>query len=102
MHTASEKSFYEIKEINQNGITFTNGEKIVFQSCFKQGSYGITFFAERDLFAQPPYFLFFTAERPTKILFNKKGIFSKSENRKQFRELQRMIIEFGYSSYDLG
>lgn len=102
MHTASEKSFYEIKEINQNGITFINGERIVFQACIRQGSNGKTCIAERDLFAQPPYFLFFTADRPTKILFNKKGIFSKSENRKHFRELQRMIIEFGYSSYDLG
>lgn len=35
MHTASEKSFYEIKEINQNGITFTNGEK---KSFFRRAS----------------------------------------------------------------
>ena len=102
MHTASEKSFSEIKKIDKNGITFTNGESIVFKACIKQDCNSKTCIAERDLFAQPPYFLFFTADRPTKILFNKKGIFSKSVNRKHFRELQSMIIEFGYSSYDLG
>ena len=96
-----ERSFSEIKQIDRHGITFISGEIIVFRECVKQRYNSETCVAERDLFDQPPYFLFFTPDKPTKVIFNKKGLCSKSRNRKDFRELQEKILEFGYSSYDL-
>lgn len=72
-----ERSFSEIKQIDRNGITFISGETIVFRECVKQRYNSETCVAERDLFAQPPYFLFFTPDKPTKVIFNKKGLCSK-------------------------
>ena len=96
-----EKSFFEIKDIDKNGITFINGEAIVFKDCVKQRYKSNICIAERNIFAKPPYFEFFTPDKPTKILFDKTGLFSKSINLKNFRKMQNLLIDFGYSSYDL-
>lgn len=96
-----EKRYLDIKDVDKTGITFKNGEKIIFKECIKQRYNSETCVAERDLFAKPPYFVFFTSGRYTKVIFNKKELFSKSNNRNDFRKLQMVIIEFGYSSYDL-
>ena len=96
-----EKRYLDIEDVDKTGITFKNGEKIIFKECIKQRYNSETCVAERDLFAKPPYFVFFTSGRYTKVIFNKKGFFSKSNNRNDFRKLQMVIIELGYSSYDL-
>lgn len=96
-----EKSFFEIKDIDSNGITFTDGKLIIFKECIKQRYSSETCVAERNILANPPYFEFFTPDIPTKIVFDKIGLFSNSKNLKDFRKLQNMIIDFGYSSYDL-
>ena len=96
-----EKSFSEIKDIDSNGITFIDGDIIVFKDCIKQRYNSETCVAERDILAKPPYFKFFTPDKPTKIIFDKTGLFPNFKNLKEFRKLQNMIINFGYSSYDL-
>jgi len=96
-----EKSFSEIKDIDSNGIIFTSGETIIFKDCIKQRYNSETCIAERDILAKPPYFEFFTPDKPTKIIFDKTELFSNSKNRKEFRKLQNLLIDFGYSSYDL-
>lgn len=96
-----EKSFFEIKDIDSNGIIFTSGKTIIFKDCIKQPYNSETCIAERDILAKPPYFVFFTPDKPTKIIFDKTGLFSNSKNRKEFRKLQNLLIDFGYSSYDL-
>ena len=70
MHTASEKSFYEI-EINQNGITFTNGERIVFRRASNKAT-TVKLVLQKGSICPASLFSVFTADRPTKILFNKK------------------------------
>ena len=70
-----EKRYLDIKDVDKTGITFKNGEKIIFKECIKQRYNSETCVAERDLFAKPPYFVFFTSGRYTKVIFNKKGFF---------------------------
>ncbi|MBE6902088.1 MAG: hypothetical protein E7478_06400 [Ruminococcaceae bacterium] len=96
-----EKSFSEIEIIDKNRITFIDGEVIVFKECIKQHYNSETCVAERDILAKHPYFKFFTPDIPTKIIFDQTGLFSNLKNLNNFRNLQKMIIDFGYSSYDL-
>ena len=58
-----EKRYLDIKDVDKTGITFKNGEKIIFKECIKQRYNSETCVAERDLFAKPPYFVFFTSGR---------------------------------------
>lgn len=97
-----ERSYYDIKSIDKNGISFLNEDKILFAACIEQRYNSKTCVAERDMFALPAYFEFFTPDKPTRIVFGKKGLFSKYINRKHFLELQLQINNAGYSSYDLG
>lgn len=94
-------SFSNIKNINRIGIAFISGEKINFKECIKRRYNSETCVAERDISAKPPYFEFFTPNKPIRIVFDKKGLFSKLKNSNYFLKLQMMIIEYGYSSYDL-
>ena len=96
-----EKSFSEIKDIDRDKIIFISGESIVFNECIKQRYDSETCVAERDICANPPYFEFFTPEKPIRIVFDSKGLLSKFKNRNHFLKIQLMITEFGYSSYDL-
>lgn len=96
-----EKNYFEIEAIDKKGITFKNRDRIVFMDCIGKRYNSETCVAERDCTASPPYFEFFTPNKSTRIIFNKKGLFSKSTNRKLFLELQMQINSMGYSSYDL-
>ena len=96
-----EKNFSEIKDIDRIGITFKSGEKIIFKECIKQRYNSEICVADRDITAQPPYFEFFTPNKPIRIIFYKTGLFSRIRNRNNFLKLQMMITEYGYSSYDL-
>ena len=96
-----EKSFSEIKGVYRNGITFISGERIIFNECIKRRYNSETCVAVRDICSKPPYFEFFTPNKPTRIVFDKIGLFSKRNNRNNFQKLQMMIIEYGYSSLDL-
>lgn len=95
------RSYNDIKSIDKNGIYFSDGDKILFAACIEQRYNSKTCVAERDMFASPAYFEFFTPDKPTRIVFDKKGSFSKHINRKHFLELQMQINNAGYSSYDL-
>lgn len=102
-----ERSFSEIRTIDNEGITFNDGEMIAFKDCIGRKYNSETCVAERDICAMPPYFEFFTPDRraaggiPVRIVFDKKGLFSKSVNRKNFLDFQMKINNMGYSTYDL-
>lgn len=102
-----ERRFSEIRMIDNEGITFNDGEMIVFKDCIGRKYNSKTCVAERDICAMPPYFEFFTPDRqsaegiPVRIVFDKKGLFSKSVNRKNFLEFQMKINKAGYLTYDL-
>lgn len=101
------RSFSEIRRIDNEGITFNDGEIIAFKDCIRGKYNSETCVAERDICAMPPYFEFFTPDRraaggiPVRIVFDKKGLFSKSVNRKNFLDFQMKINNMGYSTYDL-
>lgn len=96
-----ERSFSEIRIIDNEGITFNDGESIVFKACIGRKYNSETCVAERDICAMPPYFEFFTLYKPVRIVFDKKGLFSKSVNHKNFLDFQMKINKTGYSTYDL-
>lgn len=99
-------SYMDIQEITKNGITFNDGMFIDFNDCivnareyFKNDTTSCV--AERNAFAQPPYFIFFTDTR-VKIEFNqRKGLFAKNKNYRDFQNMHSVLQSFNVSSYDL-
>lgn len=96
-----EKAYSDIETIDKKGIIFKSGDRITFTECIRKRYNSDTCVAERDYAASPPYFEFFTQDLPVRVVFNKKGLFSKSKNNKEFLELQLKLNDMGYSSYDL-
>ncbi len=96
-----EKSYFEIESIDWNGIIFNDNSKIVFSESVVYGAYSDKCVAERDITAKPPYFDFFKAGGRIRIVFDKKGFFSKKINRKLFLKLQFAIYDYGYTTFDL-
>ncbi len=96
-----EKNYSDIEKINEMGITFNNGNKIIFKDCIGNRYNSETCIAERNITASPPYFEFFTLDLPIRIIFNQKGILAKHKNNNNFRDLQKKINDMGYTSYDL-
>ncbi|MBQ8967588.1 hypothetical protein [Ruminococcus sp.] len=92
------KSYTDIVSLDNEGITFSSGEKILFAECCAEDEKCV---AERDICAEPPYFDFYTGDRHTKILFNRKGLLSDTVNKREFAKLQRFIDEAGYKTFDL-
>ena len=100
------KSISQIAKIDTNGITFNDGKTLRFLECVEtfQSLYpnsNSTCVAERDITAKPPFFEFFTADEHIKVIFDGKGLFSKSKNRKAFHDFQKQILGLGFTTYDL-
>ena len=96
-----EKLYADITAIEQDGITFADGSRIDFAECCSNYSGESKCVAARQM----PYFVFFTSERPTKVIFasTKSAFFRRNEkkNREDFRSLQLRLSELGYVTYDL-
>lgn len=105
MLTDTEKSFSDILTVDENGISFKDGEKVSFNECaanFKN-AYSLNqskCVAERDITANPPYFAFYTNNK-LRLVFDCCGLFSKSRNKKRFTDLQLKIQKTGFTTYDL-
>lgn len=95
------KNYSDIVAVDKYGITFKNGDKIIFADCIGNRYNSTTCVAERNIADWPPYFEFFTPYKPVRIIFNKKGLFLRYINNKHFLKLQMQINYIGYSSYDL-
>lgn len=95
------KLYADIQEINTEGILFQDGSRIDFAECCRNYSGESKCVAARQM----PYFVFFTSERPTKVIFTStKSAFSRKNDRKSredFRSLQIRLGELGYKTYDL-
>ncbi len=86
------KSYSDIKSINQNAITFNDFSTFYFNEIGN---------GNRDITANPPYFLFATDYIELRIIFNKTGLQSKRENEKDFHELYNRLCEVGCRTRDL-
>lgn len=98
------KSYMDIKEIDNTGITFTDGSKIDFEECCSNYRSDNKCVAARDYFADPPFIEFLTSDRPTRVVFcsSKSLFFKKSRSKDEFNEVIRTIKAYGYRTYDLG
>lgn len=86
------KEYSNIKSINKKEIEFKDYAVFSFESF---ESY------ERNIVANPPYFLFKSKYIELRIVFAKTGLFSKMKNNKDFHELQKKLDELGYQTRDL-
>ena len=77
------KSYYKIKKSDKDGIVFKDGYKIVFSECINSRFESDKCIAFRDITANPPYIEFFTKDKPTRVVFDRTGIF-KNNNEKIF------------------
>lgn len=96
-----QQSFSDIEALDERGIILAGGRQIIFAEC-AGGRYNSELcIAERDITAKPPYFEFFAPGEPVRIVFDGKGLFADSRNRRLFGEFQMKIKAFGYTTYDL-
>ena len=99
----------DIAGISANGISLKNMKFINFRECaynFQQihGGKG-SCVAERDITDSNPSFAFYTAPKTTHIFFwpksRLKEFFAKENTTQRFHNLQKQIISFGFTTYDL-
>ena len=100
------KSITDVVSISETGILLSGDINIFFPECAgnfhtKHKNSSMNCIGERDISANPPYFEFYTGENHIRLLFDYKGIFVKSKNRKLFHDMQKHISVSGYTTYDL-
>lgn len=100
-------NYLDIKEISCSGITFFDNHMVKFEDCKREWAAErmialeqCVCVGERDISCIEPYFLFYTKER-VKILFKFNGLFKRKKCESKFKELQLLLIKFGFTSYDL-
>lgn len=92
--------YTDIISVTSEGIAFANHNPIIFSECIRE-KMGSGCIAERNIDASPAYFDFYPLGILIRIVFDKRGLFSANRNRKAFLHLQRMILSYGYTTYDL-
>ena len=102
-----EYSYSKIKKINNEGIIFSDGTKILFEECRRNWAEikGVSIndthcIAERNINASNPYFIFYSNNK-IKIVFNKTLFIRKYFNKKQFTNFQIRLNRLGYTSFDI-
>ncbi len=101
-----EISFDSIQSIDKDVIRFKDGHCVSWHECavnFNRLHPGSTFkcVGDRDITADPPYIELYGVYAHDRILFDRKGLFTKKHNIDNFHKLQRQIREFGYTTFDL-
>jgi len=101
-------NYKSIKNIEKEGIIFSDGLKILFQDCingfakhYNSFTDVSTCIAERNILVKPPYFQFYLDDMNIKIIFDCKGLFSKKRSIKQFQSFQLKTKSLGYKTFDL-
>ena len=95
-------SCYNIISMDGFGITFKNGDHMLFSDCAGRDSrYSEKCVGERNALADPPYIEFFTPGGNIRVVFNKTGILEKKKNQKYFGKFHIDIQEYGFTTFDL-
>ena len=94
------RAFSEIAALKDGEITFFDGEKVALSSCAGKKWSGRCV-GERDFGANPPYFVFFSGEKWTKIIFCKKGLFKKRKNQRDFALIHNFVQSSCFTTMDL-
>ena len=106
-HTeVTEVSYADIHSIGNNVIRFRDGRTVSYRECVSNFSRlhpgsEVKCVGECDITANPPYIELYSVYSHYRILFDRKGLFSKKENLDNFRKLQKQIQDYGYSTFDL-
>lgn len=100
------KSISQVVKIEEQRITFSDGEVLEYTECVKifnsiYPDSNSNCIAQRDITANPPFFEFYANPVHLKIVFDYKGLFQKSKNKRAFREFHKQILEYGFTTYDL-
>ncbi|MDE6833747.1 MAG: hypothetical protein K2J39_05850 [Ruminococcus sp.] len=100
------KSITDVIGISENGILLSGNIFIYFPECTgnfsaEYNDISMNCVGERNISTNPPYFEFYTGDNHIKIVFDYKGIFSGSKNRKLFHDMQKYISDSGFRTYDL-
>ena len=92
------KSYTDIEKVDENGILFLSGEVLDLRECAKDGTCCV---GERDIEAEPPYFDFYSTDKPIRVVFDRKGLLSDIVNVREFQKLNSLITNAGFSTLDL-
>lgn len=98
-------SFDDIKCIDKDGVRFKDGHFVSWRECVvnfnRLHSGGFKCVGERDITAVPPYIELYSVYAHDRIVFDRKGFFSKRQNIDNFHMLVKQIRDFGYNAFDL-
>ena len=86
------RSYKDLKTVGNGKLLFTDGMAVPFDAIRS---------VERNICEDIPYFLFKCNGFDLRVIFDKKGILSKSKNRKDFLAFQRSMEDHGITSLDL-
>ena len=86
------RSYKDLKSVDNGSISFTDGMTVLLGEIRS---------VERNICGDLPYFLFKSKRFDIRVIFDKKGILSKSRNRKDFLAFQKVLEEHGITSLDL-
>ncbi len=86
------RSYKDLKSVDNGSISFTDGMTVLMSEIRS---------VERNICGDLPYFLFKCKRFDIRVIFDKKGILSKSRNRKDFLAFQKVLEEHGITSLDL-
>lgn len=102
---AREVSFDEIAEVKERGISFKDMHWFDFAECVymyrRDFPSSRNCVGERDITAKPPYIEFWSFYHHDKVVFDRRGAFSKNKNTDNFHKLFELIEKYGYSTRDL-
>lgn len=87
-----EKKYSDIVSVDNTSIVFNDGSTLYF-SNYKN--------IERDITANPPYFVFKTENEELYILFDETGLLSKRKNIQRFHVFYHKLGALGLRSLDL-
>lgn len=101
----NEVSYDDIDSVDEDGIKFRNGLVVTFAECvdnFCRLHPGSEYrcVGDRDVRAKPPYIELYSAYAHQRILFS-GGAFAGKRNITNFHKLQKLIEDFGYTTFDL-
>lgn len=98
--------YKDIKTVCRNGIIMHDSFVVQFQICNEKwkeinNTCNTNGIGIRDITAEKPYFKFFMEDVVIEILFDKRGLFKKWRNKRDFHKLMQYIYMSGYSTFDM-
>lgn len=106
MYREMQYKYKDIITVDKNGIIMYDSFVVKFQECNEKwkkinNTCNTNGIGIRDITAEKPYFKFFMGDMVIEILFDKKGLFKKWRNERDFHRFMQCIYMSGYSTFDM-